>query len=97
MSSELVDKKCDVCSKPLSAHSYGSGVPICPGIYAPGFRSTLHDRIEQLEREVARKDEALEYIARRDGKDANDLIDWQRCVNRIQEVARTALHKKDDE
>lgn len=40
---------CDVCGKSLTLHSFGSGIPICPGIYAPGYRDTLRSRIAELE------------------------------------------------
>ena len=46
-------KLCDVCSKPLSAHNCVVGIPICPGIYAPGFRTSLNDRIRELTRQLA--------------------------------------------
>ena len=37
--------------------------------------------------------EALEYIERQTGKGPDGFIDWQRCVDRIQSVARAALTK----
>ena len=41
----IVPGLCDVCRKPLSAHDTGAGIPICRGIYAPGYRSTLNDAL----------------------------------------------------
>lgn len=35
--------------------------------------------------------DALVKITRETGKGANGLIDWQRCVDRIQQIARDAL------
>jgi hypothetical protein len=35
--------------------------------------------------------EALKSICRETGRNADGLIDWQRCVDRIQERARAAL------
>ena len=40
---------------------------------------------------ITKLEEALGYIVRADGKSGGEFIDWQRCVDRIQEVARVAL------
>lgn len=49
------------------------------------------DLIEAQAAEIAIAVEALEYIRQRDGKTPDGLTDWQRCVDRIQDVARYAL------
>lgn len=72
---------CDVCKQPLSAHQTGAGVPICPGIYAPGFRSTLNDEITALQQRVKQLEEGLEPFAkefdRRDHlKPGPDIDQW---------------------
>jgi 3-keto-L-gulonate-6-phosphate decarboxylase len=41
----VVPGLCDVCRKPLSAHSMGAGIPVCPGIAVPTYRSTLNDAL----------------------------------------------------
>lgn len=43
---------CDVCGKKRSEHSISAGIPICPGIFAPTYRSTKGDRIAELETEA---------------------------------------------
>jgi epoxyqueuosine reductase QueG len=70
--------------------------------YLPGH--TLTDELSEAElrnaaeaaatiaqRRVEELEEALQYIAQQIGKDADGFIDWQRCVDRIQEIARAAL------
>ena len=41
MTDTLVERLCDVCGKKRSEHSISAGIPICPGIFAPTYRSTL--------------------------------------------------------
>jgi hypothetical protein len=67
-------KPCDVCGQPLKRHDYGAGIPICPGIYAPGYRSTLNDKIaeqavtiERLSAELERRQWQPIETAPRDG------------------------------
>lgn len=56
---DLVERPCDVCGKSLKAHQYGAGVPICPGIYAPGYRSRLNDKIAEQSDTITRLQAAL--------------------------------------
>lgn len=58
-------KRCDVCGQPLKRHNSDAGIPICPGIYAPGYRTTLRDQIERLQDEVERLREAVGHAVDR--------------------------------
>ena len=49
------------------------------------------ERIKALEAENRRLREALEYVSCQNGRGPDGFIDWQRCVDRIQNVTRAAL------
>lgn len=51
----------------------------------------MADLIEQQALLIEELREGLEYIARRDGKDESGQTNWQKSVDRIQDVARSLL------